>query len=86
MVVNKIAGANSPAGAFLLNHYVSFFTRLILLFALSLASFEFIEKPILKLKRFFEYKTGKSSPKSSDKDMQEATDAKLIPGQPTSAI
>ncbi|HEX9514420.1 MAG TPA: acyltransferase [Puia sp.] len=73
MVVNKMGGENSPVGAFLLNHYVSYFARLILLFALSLASFEFIEKPILKLKRFFEYKTDKSSSKSPDKDIQEAT-------------
>ena len=86
MVVYKIAGENSPVGAFLLNHYISFFTRLILLFALSLASFEFIEKPILKLKRFFEYKTDQSSSKSSDKDMQEAIDAKLIPAPPSSAL
>ena len=70
MVVNKIGGENSPVGAFLLNHYVSYSIRLILLFALSLASFEFIEKPILKLKRFFEYKTDRLSLKNADKNMQ----------------
>ena len=54
--VNKIVGEGSPAGHFLLSPYVSYLMLLTLLFSLSWASFEFVEKPILKLKRFFEYR------------------------------
>jgi peptidoglycan/LPS O-acetylase OafA/YrhL len=41
---------------------------LILLFSLSWASFEFVEKPILKLKRFFEYRKDRLPSKSPDKE------------------
>jgi peptidoglycan/LPS O-acetylase OafA/YrhL len=66
--VNKMVGEGSPAGHFLLNPYVNYFMLLILLFSLSWASFEFVEKPILKLKRFFAYRKDRLPSKSPDKE------------------
>jgi peptidoglycan/LPS O-acetylase OafA/YrhL len=56
MVVSKIGVEGSGVRGFLSRNYsFSYFTQLILLFVVCAVSFEFIEKPILKLKRFFQY-------------------------------
>lgn len=61
-LVTKIWGAGSAVPAFLThNYFITFFIQLILLFALCAISFEWIEKPILKLKRLFEYRHDKGA-------------------------
>lgn len=55
MVVARFFGNDSPAAAFLLDHTVAFSISLFFVFALSIASFEYIEKPFLRLKKLFEY-------------------------------
>ena len=52
----EMAIKGSPANSMLRDPFVGYGIELVVLFALCIASFEFIEKPVLRLKRFFEYK------------------------------
>lgn len=54
-IITMLVNPSSETGLFLLDWKSNYFIRVILLFAVSLASFYLIEKPILKLKKFFEY-------------------------------
>jgi len=53
--IPRLFGATSNVGAFLLRTPVALSICLIFLFALALSSFEYFEKPILNLKKYFEY-------------------------------
>jgi len=54
-VRNTLGG--TPIGKFLLfNAYASYGMRLVILYVLCIISFKYFEKPIMKLKKYFEYK------------------------------
>ncbi|HEY4206586.1 MAG TPA: acyltransferase [Puia sp.] len=73
MAIHKLGITSTSGGAILLNELVAYGIQLVFLFLVCYLSYEFIEKPILRLKRYFEYKKrepklqGKAKPAANER-------------------
>jgi len=62
MAVRRFIGVDTSTGIFLMQHWVSTAICLLFLCVLVVASYKYFEKPILGLKRYFQYRKKQESP------------------------